>query len=153
MENDRAIAYSEVYTILSLMNQKYVDMIPDKIKLVIEREMDINYKPKINPDIPLINQKLNKRTYTILAMLNFNYWCETQEQKKRLIKQYKKNDVINEKIKAKNFSSSKIFDNVDTKIDSEGKSESIAVYNEPIFTKIKKWFRRNFQIITCFIIE
>ena len=59
--------------------------------------MDKKYKPDINPNIPLKEQNLCKKTYTILAMLNINYWCEGQEKKNELIQLYKNNDKLKEK--------------------------------------------------------
>ena len=86
MINERAIAYSEVYTILKMMNPQYLDKIPNKLQKAIIEEMDKNYQPKIVSNIPLKDQKLKPKTYTILAMLNLNYWCETQEHKEELLK-------------------------------------------------------------------
>ena len=57
MANDRAIAYSEVYAILNLMNPRYINKIPSRLKLIIKEEMDKEYKPEIKYDIPFTEQK------------------------------------------------------------------------------------------------
>ena len=62
MINERAIAYSEVYTILKMMNPQYLDKIPNKLQKAIIEEMDKNYQPKI---VSIIGVKLRntKKSY------------------------------------------------------------------------------------------
>lgn len=142
MVNDRAIAYSEVYAILNLMNPKYINKIPSRLKLIIKEEMDKEYKPEIKYDIPLTEQKLNKKTFTILAMLNLNYWCETQEHKNELIKLYANNDKIKEEELREKYNPDNLFKNKETKIETVENTVAMVEYKESIFTKIKNWFKR-----------
>lgn len=144
MVNDRAIAYSEVYAILNLMNPKYINKIPNRLKTIIKEEMDKEYKPEIKFDIPLTEQKLNKKTFTILAMLNLNYWCETQEHKNELIKLYAQNDKIKEEELREKYNPDNIFKSRETKIETVENSVSMVEYKESIFTRIKNWFKRTF---------
>ena len=90
--NELSIAYAEVYEILSFMEQKYIDKIPLKLMELFREEKLKDYKPNIEPTIPLNEQKLQKKTLVILAMLNLNYWCEDENEKKELIKLYAEND-------------------------------------------------------------
>ena len=142
MVNDRAIAYSEVYAILNLMNPKYINKIPSRLKLIIKEEMDKEYKPEIKYDIPLTEQKLNKKTFTILAMLNLNFWCETQEHKNELIKLYANNDKIKEEELREKYNPDNLFKNKETKIETVENTVAMVEYKESIFTKIKNWFKR-----------
>ena len=95
-KNELSIAYAEVYEILSFMEQKYVDRIPLKLLELFKEEKEKEYKPNINPTIPLDEQNLQKKTLSILAMLNLNYWCEDENEKKELIALYAENDKIKE---------------------------------------------------------
>ena len=90
--NELSIAYAEVYEILSFMEPKYIDKIPLKLMELFREEKLKDYKPNIEPTIPLDEQKLQKKTLIILAMLNINYWCEDENEKKELIKLYSEND-------------------------------------------------------------
>ena len=74
MTSERAIAYSEVYSILEKMKPEYIDKIPNKFKTMIIDEMDKNYNPEIDINIPLKEQKVTSKALTILAMINLNYW-------------------------------------------------------------------------------
>ena len=78
MENNLSKAYTEVLLILSYMEPKYVDMIPKKLLELFNEEKDKNHQPKINPNISLAEQNLQRKTLALLAMLNLNY------QKKRV---------------------------------------------------------------------
>lgn len=144
MVNDRAIAYSEVYAILNLMNAEYIDKIPNRLKSIIEDEMDREYKPEIKYNIPLEEQNLNKKTFTILAMLNLNYWCKTQEHKDELIKLYAENNKIKEKEIREKYNPDNLFENKVSKVETVENSVAMVEYKESILTKIKNWFKRNF---------
>ena len=91
-KNELSNVYSEVYKILSLMEPKYVDMIPEKLIDLIKREKNENYVPNIKINLPLDEQGLERKTLAFLAMLNLNYWCEDEKEKQDLLKIYYTND-------------------------------------------------------------
>ena len=92
MEDSLSKAYAEVLLILSYMEQKYIDMIPKKLLELFNEEKDKNYQPNINPNISLAEQNLQRKTLALLAMLNLNYWCKDENEKKELLKMYSEND-------------------------------------------------------------
>ena len=92
MENSLSKAYAEVLLILSYMEQKYIDMIPKKLLELFNEEKDKNYQPNINPNISLAEQNLQRKTLALLAMLNLNYWCKDENERKELLKMYSEND-------------------------------------------------------------
>ena len=57
------------------MEKEYVNKVPKKIKVFFKNERNNEYKCKIDINIPLENQNLQKETLTILAILYLNYWC------------------------------------------------------------------------------
>ena len=85
-------AYAEVDTILDYMEQKYIDKIPRKLRNILREEKSKEYVPNINPSIPLAEQNLQKKTLALLAVLNLNYWCESEEKKQELRTLYAEND-------------------------------------------------------------
>lgn len=147
MINERAIAYSEVYAILKMMNPQYLDKIPNKLQEAIIEEMDKNYQPKIVSDIPLKDQKLKPKTYTILAMLNLNYWCESQEHKEELLKIYSNNEKIKEAKIREQYNPDNIFKNR-TNSTANNTTDTVALvgYKESVFKrfldKIKSIFAK-----------
>lgn len=92
MENNLLKAYAEVDTILSCMESQYVEKVPKKMRNLFKNEKLIGYEPKIDKNMPLDKQNLQRKTLSILAMLNLNYWCEDENEKQELIKEYAEND-------------------------------------------------------------
>lgn len=81
MEQNIRKAYSEVCEILNMLEEEYASRVPEKIRSFFEEERDTEYKPTINANIPLEQQNLNRETMVVLAMLNLNYWCDSEEEK------------------------------------------------------------------------
>lgn len=92
MENNLLKAYAEVDKILSFMEIRYVEKIPKKMREMFKNEKLQGYEPNIDKNVPLEEQKLERKTLAILAMLNLNYWCENEEEKQELIMAYSHND-------------------------------------------------------------
>lgn len=142
MINERKIAYSEIYTILQMVDPQYLDKIPNRLQKIIIEEMDKNYHSKIVPNLPLKEQGLHERTYAILAMLNLNYWCENQEQKDKLLKIYNDNEKIkNEKLKEKYSLNNILNNNTTTTTNTISLLECKKTIFQKIFDKIKNLFR------------
>lgn len=92
MRNEQGESYAEILTILSHMEMKYQDKIPKKLIDFFERNSAKDYKFDIDLAIPLKEQKLKAKTLSLLAMLNLNYWCESDEEKQELMKHYSENE-------------------------------------------------------------
>lgn len=150
-KNELSIAYAEVYEILSFMEQKYVDMIPLKLLELFKEEKEKEYKPNINPTIPLDEQNLQKKTLPILAMLNLNYWCEDENEKKELIALYAENDKRKEEELREKYNPDNLFKKKEQIVeDNEIKQENTQLieYKEQnifkkILNKIMNFFKKN----------
>ena len=141
MENDLYKAYAEVDEILSFMEDVYIDKIPKKLRELFKNERLEDYKPNIDPKIPLDEQKLQKKTFSILAMLNLNYWCEDEKEKQDLIAIYAENDRKKEELREK-YNPDNLFKKKETeqmreylrikKLEEEDKSDKLIdeVYNK-----------------------
>ena len=73
MEENSSLAYSEIYEILKLIEDEYVNRIPKKIMDFFEDERDKEYEPIIDVNIPLDEQNLKRETMVLLAILNYNF--------------------------------------------------------------------------------
>lgn len=149
MENNIYKAYAEVDKILSFMDTTYVEKIPQKMRDLFRNEKLQNYEPNIDPKISLDEQKLQKKTYAILAMLNLNYWCKDEEEKKELIKLYAENDRKREEELRKKYNPDNIFKNKQTEniSNTEETNTSLIEYKETnffkkIISKIMSLFKR-----------
>ena len=96
MEENSSLAYSEVYEILKFIEDEYVNRIPKRIMDFFEEERDKEHKPIINVNIPLDEQNLKRETMVLLAILNYNYWCDSEEEKKEIQKELIRNSELKE---------------------------------------------------------
>lgn len=152
MENSLSKAYAEVLLILSYMEQKYADMIPKKLLELFNEEKDQNYQPDINPKISLAEQNLQRKTLALLAMLNLNYWCKDENEKKELLKMYAENDKKIEAEMRERYNPDNLFKKKEKEEQNdEIKEESTEIieYKEQnifkkILNKIMKFFKTNY---------
>lgn len=150
MENNLLKAYAEVDKILSFMEFKYVEKVPKKMREMFKNEKLQNYEPNIDKNIPLEEQKLERKTLAILAMLNLNYWCENEVEKQELIRAYSNNDKKrNEEIRER-YNPDNIFKNKNKEREVEQIAEEITAivkykkenFIQKLLNKIKRLFKK-----------
>lgn len=143
---DIKIAYSEVLAIINLMEEKYKNKIPNSVLQIFKDEKKENYNPVINIEESFLNQNLQRETLVILAILNLNYWCENEQEKIDLLKEYAENDKIKEEKLRKMYNPDNMFKNKNTGRISENENKQLIEYKENMFkklwNKIKIFFKR-----------
>lgn len=143
---DIKIAYSEVLAIINLMEEKYKNKIPNSVLQIFKDEKKENYNPVINIEESFLNQNLQRETLVILAILNLNYWCENEQEKTDLLKEYAENDKIKEEKLRKMYNPDNMFKNKNTERISENENKQLIEYKENMFkkiwNKIKIFFKR-----------
>ena len=48
--------YSEVYQVLNLLGNEYIDKLPESLFNMLEEKRNMNYEPKYTEDLPLNNK-------------------------------------------------------------------------------------------------
>ena len=77
------IVYDEVYAVLCALGDDYVAKVPmDLLNLIATKKSD-NYV-YIDQNKRLEDQNLTRETHMFIAMLHYDYWCETEEEKQKL---------------------------------------------------------------------
>ena len=127
-------AYSEVDKILSFMENKYVEKIPYKMRELFKNEKSKNYEPNIDVKVPLDQQNLKRKTLSILAMLNLNYWCESEQEKQELIAIYAENDKKREEELREKYNPDNIFKKKE-KLEKVEETTALIEYKEESFIK------------------
>lgn len=125
-------AYSEVDEFLELISNENRNKIPKKLREFFKEEKDINYIKGINPNVPIKNQELKEETLGIIALLNLQYWCEDENEKRRLKEVYAKNEKIYQEHLQVQFNPNEIF----KKRELIKESVSIVEYKETIIKKL-----------------
>ena len=108
--------------------------------------------------IPLKEQDINRKSLAMIALLHYNYWCETEEDRAKLKNILETNEEKHQKEMKEKYSNDKIFNRATTKIEEKTISEkvdrfvessnqstaNIVEYKKSFFNKIidkiKKWF-------------
>ena len=137
-------AFSEVDMILDLIDSEMKNKVSANFIKFIKEEKDNNYKPNINPELPLEEQNILPETIDILALLKLNYWCN-EEEKKELLKVLNKNEQKFQKEAKEKYDIDKLFKTNKTKeiIDLPEKGESENFIKKLIkFIKNIIWKRR-----------
>ena len=88
----------EIDEILNLLEDKYRDKVPEKVRAFFKEEKMVDYKPTIDVNTPLIQQNLKRETIVLLAILNLNYWCDTSEEKQEILDELSMNEKEKQKL-------------------------------------------------------
>lgn len=146
MVDNTAVAYAEVDEILNLLEDYYIEKVPEKVRNFFREERDKNYMPKIDVDIPLTEQNLKRETMVLLAILKLNYWCKDENEKQAFLNELDENErEYEEKYHTDNLfkdRKNKIAKNMEenNNLPMEYKEKNI-VYK--ILEKIKSFFKRS----------
>lgn len=150
MTSERMEAYVEVIEILKHMDEKYVEKIPKKLMNFFESNCSKDYVFNLNLNKPLVEQKLKSKTLSILGMLNVNYWCESEEMKKKLLEKYYENEKLYQQELRKKYNPDNIFqkNNQENKIKNNitEKDLSLVRYKESFFNKFISKIKSIFHI-------
>ena len=144
---DNMLAYSEVYEILNLMEDEYRKRVPQKVIDFFDDERMKEYKPEIRVDIPLEEQKIKRETIILLAILNINYWCKDESEKKALIDKYSENErKYQEELRIKYNPDNLFKKNNEVKIKENINNDNLPIrltWYEKMISKLKSIFRKD----------
>lgn len=129
-------AYSEVNEFLGLISDENRNKIPQKLREFFREEMDVNYTKGINPNLPIKAQQLKEETLAIIAFLNLQYWCEDENEKRRLEAVYAKNSKMFQEQLQFQFDPNEIFKKQEHIEQHIKESDSIVEYKESIIKRI-----------------
>ena len=143
-------AYSEVDEFLGLLTEEERTKIPRKLREFFKEEKDSNYKKGIRTDIPVKDQDFKEETLAIIAVLNLQYWCEDENEKKRLKQVYANNQKVYEEMLYEKYNPDNLFKKrnelKEDKIQEQSDMVSMVEYKESlikrIINKIKDFFRK-----------
>jgi len=148
MKQSTMEAYAEVDTILNFMDKEYISEIPEKLRTMFREKKAKDYIKNIVPSKPLEEQELKDETLSILAVLNYNYWCKDENEKEKLLKLYADNEKKYQEILQQKFNPDEIFkrNKEEIKQDNVVEETQIVEYKESfikrIINKIKIFFNK-----------
>ena len=133
-------AYSEIDEFLGLLSEEQRNEIPKKLRDFFKEEKDQEYFKNIDKDIPIKDQNLKEETLAIIALLNLQYWCKDEEEKKRLQEIYAQNekeyqDMLYEKYNPNDIFKKKEGTTIETNNEIKEKMQMVE-YKDSVFKRI-----------------
>lgn len=142
--------YSEVYQVLNLLGNEYIDKLPKSLFNMLEEKRDTNYNPQYTDNIPLHKQNIKKETISIMALLHLNYWCENEREKFELKQILKNNEEKYQEELRNKYNPDNIFKkyNEDKNVAENVIQNEVAMveYKESILRKIINKIKNIFHI-------
>lgn len=135
--------YSEVYGILEVLGEKYINKLPKELYELIKKCKLETYSPKYDIETISEDKSIKRETLSMIALFHLNYWCDTEE-KQELKNLFKRNDEKNFAIKRTNYNLNNILQNEDIEKEKVVETSLVKVEKENLFLKIiKKLFSKN----------
>lgn len=136
-------AYTEVYIVLENMPKEYVNKIPKKIIDLLKESKIENYEINIDKKKIIDRTKLSKQALTIIAMLNYRYWCPNKNVKERLYKNYAKNEEKLKRELQEKYNPDNLFPNK--------KQEKVEIVDLPVVIEEEGLFKKVINFIKDFL--
>ena len=138
--------YSEVYQVLNLLGNEYIEKLPISLINMIKEKRETNYNPVYTDDAPLNEQNIKKETMAIISLLYLNYWCEDDNEKLEVKSILKENENrFQEKLREK-YNPDNIFANNSNSSDNVQNNQELAL----VETNNLKWYNKMWNSIRSF---
>lgn len=136
--------YSEVYSVLNLLGDYFIEKIPVDTYKMIKEKRNKDYNPIYNLNISLDKQKISRRSLSVIALFDVNYWSGI-ERKSILKEMFKQNGIqrqneLSEKYKTEDMFKTIVRENKNTSEEIIVKEEKNIFYK--ILDKIKNLFKK-----------
>ncbi len=145
MITEEKIIYDEVYSILQLLGDEYINKIPKSLYTMIKNNVT-NIKELKYESLEEINKNnIDKKSLAMVALLHTNYWCKFPKEKDELSQIFTDNFIKNEEVRREKYNPDNIF-NSNLKI-NETKQTDLVVYKESslwkrIIKKLEKYLNK-----------
>ena len=135
--------YSELYSVLNLLGKSYIEKLPKQLYQLIENSRNPNYLPKYSFNEPLVNQNINRKTISMLALIDLNYWRKDNTEKQELVDILNRNKKTIDEYQSIKYNNDNLFKKDRVVEQKPIQDVKIAKYKENFWTKIKKILKIN----------
>lgn len=137
MKTKHKEVYSEVYSVLQLLGQEYINKLPKELYKQIQEERLENYNPQYTEKIFETVENISQESIAMLALLYLNYWCSSEEEKQELQKMFNENEKKYQEELREKYNPENIFKQKTTEPQKEEQQETaLIVYKENFIQKI-----------------
>lgn len=139
-------AYSEVYSFLNTLGEKYISKVPKKIYSVIEEFRDKTYNPQYSINQEVTTNTFSKEALALIVALNLQYFCKDEKEKEELKTTYLKNTEIERERESERYNPDNIFIKKVENIKLE-KDDILVAETQLVEYKQPKWYHKLFKKI------
>ncbi len=129
-------AFSELDEFLELLSEEKRNEIPKRLRNFFKEEKDQKYFKGINKDVPIKDQNLKEETLALIAILNIQYWCKDEDEKKRLKEIYEKNENKYQTELRERYNLGNIFETKSIAREEKIEDTSMIEYKEPFIKRM-----------------
>ena len=140
---------TELNRIIHYMDEDYLKKLPQKFIEFVNSNMDKEYTPNIDKNIPLNEQNLKDDTKVLLSLLYRNYWCDSKKKKTLLQEDLIEKNNLEKKLREK-YNPDNVFKNNSNKTKTYIEPKKDEQHTELIKYKEKKWYQKIFAKILSF---
>ena len=139
--------YSEVYSILNMLGESYIEKLPSKLYNMIKEEKSAEYNPQYDGTIALEQQNITKEALSMIALFHLNYWCNSEEEKHELNKLFNENEEKYQAELREKYNTDNLFKNRNNNAENISSEQAIVEYKEPFFKRIINRIKDLFNFI------
>ena len=146
-EDNYSKAYAEILHLLKGFSKEEIDKIPQDLLDYFREKADKKYICDFDYTKNIDELHLRDETYGIISMICYNYWCQTDEDKKKYLNILEKNEkYYQEYLKENATGAEEMFEENITYTPEDETTNKIAIKsNEKWYEKIINSFRRLFK--------
>ncbi len=82
---------AEVLGILNTLGEEYIDKIPQSVLDHLKQNCDVESISEYDKTKSIMEQGISKEAIALFTLLKIQYFCDSEEEKKRLIEKIQKN--------------------------------------------------------------
>lgn len=140
-------AMNEVLHYLKGIKEEDIQKIPEKLLKYFEDNKIEGYECTFdyNKSLNELDNELSEEAKGYIGVIALNYWCENEEDKKKLLSKFNENERIHQEIKRQKYNPDNIFNNGNALNESKKIENEPTVIKENIFKLIWKKFMSIFK--------
>ena len=144
-------SYSEMYEILNILGEDFINRIPKKMYKLIDEERDKDYIPNLLQENGLLDEtKISQETIALFAVLNVKYFMDNENQKHEFLNILKANEEKYQAELREKYNSDNIFQNNSKPIIKQSQpvpqDKALAKVNQGFFAKFISKIKERFHL-------
>ncbi len=137
--------FSEIDAFLDIIDEKYKNRIPMQLRKLYKDEKLKDYIPKYDANIQIEKQNIQRETIAMIALLHLNYWCDSEEEKKKIKDILNENEIKYQKELHEKYNPEDLFKNKNKKHEVVAQELAMIEYKETFIKKVINAIKKLFK--------